>query len=62
MMTPEEGKFWSYPLEYFEKYAVFDENTDMVVKVKDKAPPDFKKAFEEHKKMCDKARKLGIIL
>ena len=61
MLAPEQAKFWCYSWEYFEKYAVFDEN-DNVIGVKENAPNDFKVAYEEDKKMHDEALQQGIIL
>ena len=48
-MSIEKGmyEFWEYDLYFFEEYCIYNEYGDLIG-VKDDAPNDFKKAFEEY--------------
>ena len=58
-------KFWEYDFDFFEKYCSYNEDGDLIG-VKDDAPNDFKKAFEEYmeeeKKYQAKARAEGYLI
>lgn len=61
MIAFTESKFWQYPVEYIEKYCLFDEYGS-ICGTKEDAPPEFKEAYEADKKMYDDALKRGILL
>ena len=48
-------KFWDYETDFFVKYCIYDENGDLI-EVKNDAPDDFKKAFEEYRSEEEKIR------
>ncbi len=59
VLAYDESKFWQYPIEEIEQYCLFDE-FGSIIGVKETAPADFKKAYEEDKKRSDELEKLGI--
>ena len=59
MLAPDEIKLFSYPVEEFEKYGVFDEDGH-IIGVKNNASLDFKKDFADYQNYCAKCEVEGI--
>ena len=58
MLAPGKSKFWQYPAEYIMEYCLFEDGC--IAGIKDEAPNDFKKAYEEHKKLEKEMWEQGI--
>ena len=60
MIAPNELKLFEYSDEELERYGIFKDGDGDIIGVKEEAPEDFKKAYEEYRAHCEKMEELGI--
>ena len=64
-IAPGMYKFWDYDTNVFKKYCIYNEYGELVG-LREDAPPDVKKAFEEYvaeeKKIREEAEKEGYLI
>ena len=60
MIAPNTLKLFDYSEEEFEKYGQFKDGDGEIIGVKEDAPEDFKKAYEEYEEHNKKMEELGL--